>query len=55
MVAFSDIIDFLLRLLSDETARTEFDKDPLAALGKAGLQGVSAVGGPETVEPVRAV
>jgi hypothetical protein len=41
VVAFSDIIDFLLRLLSDETARTEFDKDPQAALGKAGLQGVS--------------
>ena len=42
MVAFSDIIDFLLRLLSDETARADFEKDPQAALGKAGLQGVSA-------------
>jgi hypothetical protein len=41
VVAFSDIIDFLLHLLSDETARAEFDKDPQAALGKAGLQGVS--------------
>src|SRR6476646_6981248 len=42
MVAFSDIIDFLLRLLSDETARAEFEKDPQASLGKAGLEGVSA-------------
>ena len=42
MVAFSDIIDFLLRLLSDETARAEFDKDPQASLGRAGLEGVSA-------------
>ena len=42
VVAFSDIIDFLLRLLSDETARAEFEKDPQATLGKAGLEGVSA-------------
>ncbi|MBL8925727.1 MAG: IniB N-terminal domain-containing protein [Pseudonocardia sp.] len=42
MVAFSDIIDFLLRLLSDEKARTDFEKDPQASLGKAGLEGVSA-------------
>ena len=42
MVAFSDIIDFLLRLLSDETARAEFEKDPQASLGQAGLEGVSA-------------
>ena len=42
MVAFSDIIDFLLRLLSDETARADFEKDPQASLGKAGLEGVSA-------------
>ena len=42
MVAFSDIIDFLLTLLSDETARAEFDKNPQAALGKAGLEGVTA-------------
>ena len=41
MVAFSDIIDFLLRLLSDETARADFEKDPQASLGKAGLEGVS--------------
>ena len=32
MVAFSDIIDFLLRLLSDETARADFEKDPQASL-----------------------
>ena len=42
MVAFSDIIDFLLRLLSDETARAEYEKDPQASLGRAGLEGVSA-------------
>jgi hypothetical protein len=42
MVAFSDIIDFLLRLLSDETARADFEKNPQASLGKAGLEGVSA-------------
>jgi hypothetical protein len=42
VLAFSDIVHFLLRLLSDEKARAEFDKDPHAALGKAGLQGVSA-------------
>ena len=42
MVAFSDIIDFLLRLLSDETARAEYEKDPQASLDQAGLEGVSA-------------
>ena len=42
MVAFSDIIDFLLNLLSDETARAEFDQDPQGSLEQAGLEGVSA-------------
>ena len=42
MVAFSDIIDFLLTLLSDEEARRSSTKDPQASLGKAGLEGVSA-------------
>ena len=42
MVAFSDIIDFLLNLLSDETARAEFDQDPQGSLEQAGLEGVTA-------------
>jgi hypothetical protein len=42
VVAFSDIIDFLLNLLSDETARAEFDQDPQGSLEQAGLEGVSA-------------
>ena len=42
MVAFADIIDFLLTLLTDEEAAAEFDKDPNGALRDAGLEGVSA-------------
>ncbi len=42
MVAFSDIIDFLLRLLGDDAARAEFEEDPQATLAAAGLEGVSA-------------
>jgi len=42
VVAFSDIIDFLLNLLSDETARAEFDQDPQGSLEQAGLEGVTA-------------
>jgi hypothetical protein len=42
VLAFSDIIDFLLRLLSDEVARREFDRDPQGALDRAGLSGVTA-------------
>ena len=34
MVAFSDIIDFLLRLMSDETARADFEQDPQGSLGR---------------------
>jgi hypothetical protein len=42
VLAFSDIIDFLLRLLTDEAARAEFDQDPEGTLGRAGLDGVTA-------------
>lgn len=42
MVAFADIIDFLLTLLTDENAQAEFDKDPEGTLARAGLEGVSA-------------
>ncbi len=42
MPAFSDIIDFLLRLLSDDAARAEFDEDPQGTLEAAGLGGVTA-------------
>jgi hypothetical protein len=42
VVAFADIIDFLLTLLTDEEAQAEFDKDPQGALADAGLEGVSA-------------
>jgi hypothetical protein len=42
VVAFADIIDFLLTLLTDEDAQAEFDKDPQGALADAGLEGVSA-------------
>jgi hypothetical protein len=42
VVAFSDIIDFLLRLLGDDAARAEFEEDPQATLAAAGLEGVSA-------------
>ena len=41
MVAFADIIDFLLTLLTDEEAQAEFDKDPQGTLAAAGLEGVS--------------
>jgi hypothetical protein len=40
--AFSDIIDFLLRLLGDDAARAEFDEDPQGTLEAAGLGGVTA-------------
>ena len=42
MVAFADIIDFLLRLLTDEQARAEFDENPQQSLQDAGLEGVTA-------------
>ena len=42
MVAFSDIIDFLLTLLTDDAARAEFDENPQQALQDAGLEGVTA-------------
>ncbi len=42
MPAFSDIIDFLLRLLGDDAARAEFDEDPQGTLEAAGLGGVTA-------------
>lgn len=42
MVAFADVIDFLLRLLTDEDAQAEFDKDPQGTLADAGLEGVTA-------------
>jgi hypothetical protein len=41
VLAFSDIIDFLLRLLSDEATRVQFDQDPQGTLARAGLQGVT--------------
>jgi hypothetical protein len=42
VLAFSDIIDFLIHLLGDDAARAEFDRDPQGALESAGLEGVSA-------------
>ena len=42
MVAFADIIDFLLTLLTDDAARAEFDENPQQALQDAGLEGVTA-------------
>jgi len=42
VLAFTDIIDFLLRILGDEEARAEFDQDPQGTLERAGLEGVSA-------------
>lgn len=42
MLAFSDIIDFLLHLLGDDAARAEFERDPQGTLERAGLDGVSA-------------
>jgi hypothetical protein len=42
VVAFNDVIDFLLRLLTDEDTQAEFDKDPQGTLAGAGLEGVTA-------------
>jgi hypothetical protein len=42
VLAFADIIDFLLTLLGDEAARAEFDEDPQGTLARAGLEGVTA-------------
>ena len=42
MAAFSEIIDFLIRLLTDDDARAEFERDPEATLESAGLEGVTA-------------
>jgi hypothetical protein len=42
VVAFSDIIDFLLTLLTDDAARAEFDENPQQSLQDAGLEGVTA-------------
>lgn len=41
MLAFSNIIDFLLNLLRDEDARAQFEHDPQGTLANAGLQGVT--------------
>ena len=41
MLAFSDIIDFLLRILGDDEARAEFEQDPQGTLDRAGLEGVT--------------
>ena len=41
MLAFSDIIDFLLRLVRDDDARTQFERDPQGTLARAGLDGVT--------------
>jgi hypothetical protein len=42
VVAFSDIIDFLVRLLTDDAARAQFEQDPEGTLEQAGLEGVTA-------------
>jgi hypothetical protein len=42
VLAFSDIIDFLLRLMGDETTQAQFDQDPQGTLQQAGLDGVTA-------------
>ena len=42
MLAFSDIIGFLLHLLGDDAARAEFERDPDGTLERAGLDGVTA-------------
>jgi hypothetical protein len=42
VLAFSDIIDFLLGLLRDDAARAQFERDPQKTLADSGLQGVSA-------------
>ena len=41
MLAFSEIIDFLLTLMRDESARAEFEQDPQGTLTRAGLEGVT--------------
>ena len=41
MLAFSEIIDFLLNLMRDESARAEFEQDPQGTLARAGLEGVT--------------
>jgi hypothetical protein len=42
VLAFSDIIEFLLRLVRDDDARAQFEQDPQATLAGAGLAGVTA-------------
>ena len=42
MLAFTDIINFLLELLGDDAARAEFEADPDGTLERAGLDGVTA-------------
>ena len=42
MLAFSDILAFLLHLLGDDPARAEFERDPTGTLERAGLEGVTA-------------
>jgi hypothetical protein len=42
VLAFSDILDFLLHLLGDDEARAEFERDPNGTLDRAGLEGVTA-------------
>ena len=46
MLAFSDIIDFLLGLLRDGDARTQFERDPQGTLARAGLGGRHRPGHP---------
>lgn len=41
MYALSDVIDFLLSLLRDDSALAAFEEDPQGALDAAGLQGLS--------------
>jgi hypothetical protein len=41
VLAFSEIIDFLLNLMRDENARAEFEQDPQGTLARAGLEGVT--------------
>jgi hypothetical protein len=41
VLAFSEIIDFLLTLMRDENARAEFEQDPQGTLARAGLEGVT--------------
>ena len=41
MLALTEVIDFLLNLMRDETARAEFEQDPQGTLARAGLEGVT--------------